>query len=223
VTIVAATILGPWDALAPPYTSSHDIYIVSGRASPLTINRSNYRQELAVNCPTLLAAALLVAVANPATTDDEYAASRQGGKYYLAAGRTYNNQAQDHARMLKKYAALGEQVPANIVHEHAAAIRFNTEGARRSYTRLARSAGDNAELAQQIKQLQERLDKVAATLKQLEDASREKANAQAVIARSNEISQQLRDNHNDLRRIDEAYYNSDSDSYYTTGEGHFVD
>jgi methyl-accepting chemotaxis protein len=172
----------------------------------------------------MLAAAVLVAALNPTPTDDENAISRQGGKYHLAAGKTYNMQSQDHARMLKKYAALGEKVPADVVREHAAAIRFNADAARRSYSRLARSADGNEALVAQVRQLHERLDQVSATLTQLEaEASRTSANSKSVVAHANEISQQLRDNHNDLRRIDEAFYNADSDSYYTTGEGHFVD
>jgi hypothetical protein len=172
----------------------------------------------------LLAAALTALVCHLARADDQDAASRQGGKYHVAAGKTYNMQAHDHARILQKYAALGEQIPAEVVRDHAAAIRFNTEAANRSYTRLGKSAGNNAALAKQVKQLQDRLAKVSGSLKQLEaEAARNTAASKTVIARTNEISRQLRANHNDLRTIDNDFYNSDSDSYYTTGEGHFVD
>ena len=204
--------------------TSRDIYIVSGCDAGRDQTAQQPALEMVVNCPTLLSAAILVAVLNPTLSTDEQSTSRQGGKYHLAAGKTYNMQSHDHARMLQKFAGLADHVPAGVVREHAAAIRFNTEAARRSYARLATSAGGNADLAEQVEQLQQRLAKVSASLSKLEAASTGAiANSQTVIAHTNEISQQLRDNHNDLRRIDQAFYNSDSDSYYTTGEGHFVD
>ncbi|HVC93122.1 MAG TPA: hypothetical protein VND64_05495, partial [Pirellulales bacterium] len=79
--------------------------------------------------------------------------AEQGGAYHVAAGKTYNMQAQDHARMLQKYADLGDKVPGDVVQDHAAAIRFNTKGAKKSFARLAESDPDNAALGNLVEQL----------------------------------------------------------------------
>jgi uncharacterized membrane protein YccC len=177
-----------------------------------------------VKNPTLLAAALIVVGLNPTFASDQDVKSRQGGKYHVTAGRIHNMHANDHARMLRKYAALGDKVPSDVVQEHAAAIRSSTEAATKSFARLGKTAGDNAALAKQVAQLQKRLDKVSLVLKQLEAQSAgSAADSKMVTARTNEISQHLRANHNDLRTIDNDFYDSDSDAYYETGEGHLVD
>ncbi|HVC93610.1 MAG TPA: hypothetical protein VND64_07970 [Pirellulales bacterium] len=165
----------------------------------------------------LAAATLAIAAAEKPT-------ARQGGAYHVAAGKTYNIEAHDHARLLQKFAELEEMVPAEVVDDHAAAIRFNTEAAKKSYARLAKSAPANAALVKMVEQLQERLDKVTAALKHLEAlAAKTAADAKVVIARTEEISRHLQANHKALRKIDDDFYDSNSDSYYETGEGHFVD
>jgi hypothetical protein len=177
------------------------------------------------NPQSLLAAATFMAIAlNAVQAKDQDGKSEQADEYYLALGRTHNMQAHDHARLLQKYAARSDHAPADVIHDQAAAIRFNAEAAKKSFALQGKSAGDNAALAKQVVQLQKRLDKVIASVKQLEDLSAGKsASAKAVLARTNDISQQLRANHNDLRAIDRDFYDSDSDSYYETGEGHFID
>jgi hypothetical protein len=177
------------------------------------------------NPQSLLAAATFMVIAlNAVQAEDQDGKSKQADEYYLALGRTHNMQAHDHARLLQKYAARSDRAPADVIHDQAAAIRFNAEAAKKSFARQGKSAGDNAALAKQVVQLQKRLDKVIASVKQLEDLSAGKsASAKAVVARTNDISQQLRANHNDLRTIDRDFYDSDSDSYYETGEGHFID
>ncbi|HVX13930.1 MAG TPA: hypothetical protein VHC22_22290 [Pirellulales bacterium] len=166
----------------------------------------------------------IVAFVAPPAAQDAQTKSRQGAKYQLALAKTYHQQSHDHVRMLQKYAALGDKVPAEVVTEHAAAIRYNTDATKRAYGRLVKSAGDDAELAKRVEEMQARLDKVSATLKELEaNTSQQKADSKAVAARAKEITQQLRSNHVDLGRIDNDFYDSDSDSYYETGEGHFVD
>ncbi|HVC97722.1 MAG TPA: hypothetical protein VND64_28885 [Pirellulales bacterium] len=150
--------------------------------------------------------------------------AEQGGAYHVAAGKTYNMQAHDHARMLQKYADLGDEVPRDVVQDHAAAIRFNTEAAKKSYDRLAKSEPGNAALAKIVEQLRKRLELVTAELELLEAQEAEIAAAsKTIMARTNEISKHLQANHRALRAIDDDFYDSSSDSYYTTGEGHFVD
>jgi uncharacterized protein YPO0396 len=171
----------------------------------------------------ILAAFIAIAV-SAARAEDQDRKARQSGEYYLALGRTHNMQAQDHARLLRKYAALSDRAPADVVQDHVAAIRYNTDAAGKSFARLGESAGDNAALAKHVEQLQKRLDQVNTSLKQLQaELGGRTVGAKAVAGRTNEISRQLRENHNDLRAMDGEFYDSDSDSYYATGEGHFVD
>jgi len=172
----------------------------------------------------VVAAALAAASLAFAFGADEKPKARKGGAYHVAEGRTYNIEAHDHARLLQKYAALSDKVPGDVVQDHAAAIRFNTKGAKKSFARLAESDPDNAALGNLVEQLRERLDMVTAELELLEaQAAKNTAEAKIVIAQTNEISQHLQANHRDLRTIDNDFYDSDSDSYYMTGEGHFVD
>ena len=137
----------------------------------------------------LTAATFMVIALNAVQAEDQDGKSKQADEYYLALGRTHNMQAHDHARLLQKYAARGDRAPADVIHDQAAAIRFNAEAAKKSFARQGKSAGDNAALAKQVVQLQKRLDKVIASVKQLEDLSAGKsASAKAVVARTNETA-----------------------------------
>jgi len=172
----------------------------------------------------VVTAALVIAALNCAHAEHQQSKPQQDGEYHLAAGKTYNMHAHDHARMLLKYAGAGDQVPADVVQDHVASIRFNTEAARKSYIRLAKSSGASAVLVQKVEQMQKRLDKVNTELEQLEaHAAKNAVESRTVIARANAVSRHLHANHDDLRAIDDGFYDSGSDSYYETGEGHFVD
>ena len=71
----------------------------------------------------------MVIALNAVQAEDQDGKSRQGREYYLALGRTHNMQAHDHAVCSKKYAALSDRAPADIIHDHVAAIRFNADAA----------------------------------------------------------------------------------------------
>jgi hypothetical protein len=150
--------------------------------------------------------------------------SLRGEEYQLALAKTYNMQAHDHARMLDRYAALGERVPADVVKEHAAAIRFNANAAKRSFAKLGETASNPA-LASQLAQMRQRLDNVTELADRLEAQTAQEGSgeSQLVGTQSAEISRQLRANHVDAQEADGNFYGSDSESYYFTGEGHFVD
>ncbi len=176
-------------------------------------------------CRCALGSILLVQATSALAADGPDATSLQAEKYHLALGKTYNMQAHDHARLLSKYAAIGERVPADVVQEHAAAIRFNAQAAKKSFSRLEGLAKTDPALSQQVAQMQQRLDKVNALVAQLEARVAQQGELQAdtVAAQSAEISQQLRSNHAGARETDNRFYNADSDAYYFTGDGHFVD
>ncbi len=173
--------------------------------------------------PMVAALSLLIA-ANFAQSQAQDDKSRQSGKYHLAAGKTYNMHAHDHARMLGKYAALGKTVPSDVVKEHASAIRYDAQAAKRSFASLGKTAPNNPQLAKQLEQLQARLDRVTELTKKLEaQTSKNAAESKVVAAQSQEISELLRTNHTTAKAADSDFYDSDSDNYYSTGEGHFVD
>ena len=115
-------------------------------------------------------------------------------------------------------------MPAEEVREHAAAIRQSSEAAQKAYERLAKSKADDADLAKRIEQLQKRIEKVNALIKKLEtQVAKNSASEKTIILQTQQISQELRANQNDLKAIDRVFYNFGSDSYYETGECHFVD
>jgi hypothetical protein len=174
----------------------------------------------------LWVAAVSVALAgvNRALAQNQSQASRHKEKFHLALSKTYNMQAHDHARLLDKYAALVKSVPAEIVGEHASAIRTASQAAKKNFAKLAKSAPNNVDLAKQIERLQKRLDQVTDLTKQLEGQAAEKeSESQTLRKQLGEISRLLRTNHDAVKRIDDDFYDSSSDDYYLTGEGHFVD
>ena len=148
----------------------------------------------------------------------------KGPQYHLATAKTYNVQSHDHARILQKYAAADAMVPEDVVQEHVAAIRFSVAGAKKAVNKLSQAEPRNAELSKQVAQLQQRYDKVNTLLKELEgQVSKNSVKQQTVISQTQAISQQLQDNHTLYRAVDNNFYNASSNSYYDTGEGHFVD
>ena len=180
---------------------------------------------------TLVLAATCVALAFSVFAGDEKGKDKDkpdqrpfGQVPFLATAKTYNMQSHDHARLLGKYAAADASVPANVVKEHADAIRFNVAAEKRSFDRLAKLAAENKDLIQRVERLQKRLDKVNALVGRMEnEVEKNSANEKAIISGTRAISEELLQNHREIRTIDNSFYNSGSDSYYETGEGHFVD
>jgi hypothetical protein len=161
--------------------------------------------------------------------------TRRADQYYVAAAKTYNMHAHDHARMLGKYAAAADHpVPAEVVKEHTAAIGANVERARRSFAKLAHTAKPNPDLATQLAEIQKRLAAVTKQLSQLNASSAmEAVDQKLVLSQTAGISRGLQATHLASKKIDAAlvqaadanaqFDDSQSDSYYFTGEGHFID
>lgn len=151
--------------------------------------------------------------------------AKQDAAYHLARGKAYSLHADDHAKTLEKYAATVDSVPAHIVKEHVSAIRRDVQAAKRSFTLVEKSDRDQPGLASAVEQMRQRLDQAAATLKQLQArvANDEAVEAAEVAAQSAEISQLLRDSYTTARQADREFYDSRSEGYYFSGEGHFVD
>lgn len=160
----------------------------------------------------------------PAVPQDPESA-RKTAAYHLAVGNTYNRHADQHAQILDKYAALGETVPAGIVREHAAAIRHDVEQAHKAYSSLAKADKDNPGVAEAVAELQQRLGKLTESLKRLEDREQRQDALQAQMVRTQaaEISAILNDSYSAARKADQKFYDMQSESYYSSGEGHFVD
>jgi hypothetical protein len=157
----------------------------------------------------------------PASSGD----AKKDAAYYLGRGKAYSIHADDHAKTLEKYAATVDSVPAQIVKEHASAIHRNVQAAKRSFALVEKADREQPGLASAVEQLQQRLDQTVESVKQLQArvANDEAVEAGAVAAQSAEISQLLRDSYTTARQADRQFYDSQSEGYYFSGEGHFVD
>lgn len=151
--------------------------------------------------------------------------ARQAAEYQLAAGNTYNRHAREHARILERYAALGKPVPAEIVEQHADAIRRNVQQAQQAFAQLAEAGKDKPDLLAAIERLQLRLAKAADSIERLKAHAEkhEAAESQVIQTISAEIESLLRESHSAGQQADRQFYDSHSDNYYFSGEGHFVD
>jgi len=174
----------------------------------------------------------LLALPEQAPADD---AAKRAEQYQVAAGKTYNMHANDHARMLGKYAkATGQPVPQEVIAEHTKAIRANVAQAAQAYKKLASSAGDNPQVAAQLAEIQKRLAQVSQKVSELE--SDKDAEAKMVEEATTDISADLKATHDASKAIDAAltaqlqttdsddeFRDRQSSDYYFTGEGHFID
>jgi hypothetical protein len=175
------------------------------------------------------------AIAGDAQAASDKKANHRAEKYYVAAGKTYNMHAHDHARMLGKYAAAHDApVPSEVVREHVQAIDANVARARQSYTKLNTAAKTNPAVAEQLAEIEKQLKSVTAQVNKLKSASNsDKAETKAILAETDAISKSLKATHDASKEIDQAltqaienneqFDNRQSDSYYFTGEGHFLD
>ncbi len=179
-----------------------------------------------------------VATTGVALAADTTASSVRGDQYYLATAKTHNMHANDHARLLGKYAAASDEpVPGSVIKEHVAAIRANTELAKESYDRLSAAAKKNPVVSKQLAEINSRLSKVDDLVDQLEAQSKhESTESKDVIAMTNALSKEMKATHLASKGIDQAliqadesseqaaqFDNTQSPDYFFTGEGHFLD
>jgi hypothetical protein len=162
-------------------------------------------------------------------------ASKRADHYYVSAGKTYNMHANDHARMLRKYAKASDApVPAEVIKEHTAAIRANVAHAQKQFAKLTASAQANPDVAKQLAEIQKHLMQVTQQVASLESAKN--ADAKLVVSATDAITADLKATHETSKAVDQALNNvvenedsseqfadRDSSSYYFTGEGHFID
>lgn len=170
-----------------------------------------------------------------AIADDAADATKRAELYHIAAGKTYNMHAHDHARMLGKYAAAtGQAVPREVIQEHTAAIRSNVKQAQAAYAKLAVAAKSNPNIAKQLAEISKRLAQVTAQVNQLD--SQKSAESKLVVTATDAMSEDLKATHQASKEIDQAlaaaaarteqsdeFENRQDPSYYFTGEGHFID
>lgn len=181
---------------------------------------------------------LVVAVAAAVSLTANTLVSAQSAlraELHTAAGKTYNLHANDHARLLNKYAkATAQPVPADVIKEHTTGMRASITAARSAFNQVGAVTQGNAKITPQLASVQQRLDKAMKLIDQLEaQSAREAVQSKEVAAQTAAISQELKAVHTQSQQIDQTlndqseennnFYNSDSDSYYETGEGHFVD
>ncbi len=174
----------------------------------------------------------LLALPEQAPADD---AAKRAEQYQVAAGKTYNMHANDHARILGKYArATGKPVPQDVVREHTKAIRSNVAQAAQAYKKLAAAAGDSPKVAAQLAEIEKRLAQVSKKVDELE--TDKDAEAKVIEDATSDISADLKATHDASKVIDAAltaqlqsqdqsdeFSDRQSSDYYFTGEGHFID
>jgi DNA repair exonuclease SbcCD ATPase subunit len=166
---------------------------------------------------------------------DKVDPTRRAEQYYVAAGKTYNMHAHDHARMLRKYAeASNSPVPREVIREHATAIAANVDRARQSFAKLATAAKQLPNVEKQLAEIEKRLSQVSGKIAKLNTASTDEAVDSEMLAKeTSEIVNDLKATHMAGKEIDSAlaqqaqsrgqFYDPNSPSYYFTGEGHFLD
>ncbi len=185
---------------------------------------------------TPLAAVLGICLAASAGfAQDDAESPNRAERYYVAAGKTYNIHANDHARMLGKYAAAaGKPVPGDVIREHTAEIEDNVAHARKSFAKLSTVAKSNPAIAKQLAEIEKQLTNVTTSVNHLKSASKDDtAEASMVMSEAAAISKSLKATHLASKEIDQAlsqsisksdqFENIEKPSYYFTGEGHFID
>ncbi len=152
------------------------------------------------------------AAGKTATADDS--------NYNLAEARMHNIHANDHIRLLHKYAAAHKTVPPAVVKERTDTAKFHVQKARASYAKMRESAKDQPAMTKQLDVIDARLAKLTEMIDKLQ---KQNAEAKSVMAQTAAITAQMAATHAANDEIDRNFYNMDSSSYYTDGLGHFTD
>jgi len=159
----------------------------------------------------------------PATAKAQAASGDQAtrnAKYRLAMAKAHTVHANDHIRMLNKYAALHQDVPAEVVQEHADTAKYHIQAAKSSYAKLREHAKGQPDVTKQLDAIDARMAKLSAMVDKLQAENKQ---AETVLAHTAAISAQLKQAHDANADVEDNFYNMDSSSYYTDGLGHFVD
>ncbi len=187
------------------------------------------------NVTSLATAVGICLAASAGFAQDEAESPNRAERYYVAAGKTYNIHANDHARMLGKFAAASSKpVPGEVIQEHARAIEDNVAHARQSFAKLSTVAKSNPTVAKQLAEIEKQLTQVTSSVNRLKSVSKDdSAETNMVISEAAAISKSLKATHLASKEIDRAlsqsiaqsdnFENLESPSYYFTGEGHFID
>jgi hypothetical protein len=154
-----------------------------------------------------------------APADDKAAATRDS-KYHLAMAKAHNTHANDHIRLLHKYAAVHQTVPPDVLQDHAESSQFHLQKARASYAKLRETSQGQQNLTKQLDTIDARLAKLNDMMTKLQAQN---AESKAIMAHTAAITAQMAANHQDSEEVDRNFYNMDSSSYYTEGLGHFTD
>lgn len=182
-----------------------------------------------------LACCALVSIAAATPAADQPPSSARGDQYQMATAKTHSLHARDHARLLNKYAAASDEpVPASVIQKHLAAIRENTEQARKTYAKLSDATKNDATIKQRLTEISARLNNVNSLVDQLEKRSQQEAvESKMVIAQTNDIAKEIKASNEASSEVDQAvadaaeqnenFYNRQAPNYYFTGEGHFID
>jgi hypothetical protein len=170
------------------------------------------------------------AVCAPPTSND---ASAEKGKpstlkiesgFHLATGRAYSAHANDHSKLLRKYAERTGNVPQSVQNEHAAALRRNVVSAQAAFAKLRADAKGNPSVAKKLDDIDTRLDKIIHLLNTLEvNERKDDAKTDSIVSWVKSVSEHLQAVDSAAEDLGDNFYDRDSPSYYTTGEGHYID
>ncbi|HEY4312617.1 MAG TPA: hypothetical protein VGN12_24420 [Pirellulales bacterium] len=128
-------------------------------------------------------------------------------KYFLAAAEVYDELAAEHARLAELYRALPDRDKA--VKAHAASVRTEVQFAQRNYRLISEEARRDAEISQRLKEI---ADREAVLLEKINKLSPPVA---VPAPRPQRATSVFVEREQGGTRIPQ--------SYYTSGEGHFID
>ncbi len=156
----------------------------------------------------LLTACALSITAGPAFGQRAAKTPTPRDKYFLAAAEVYDELAAEHARLAELYRALPDRDSA--VKTHAASARSEMQFAQRNYRLISAEAKRDAEISKRLKEI---ADREAALIEKVNKLSPPPVVVPQVRStRANNIT--VERNFGGTRI---------PQSYYSSGEGHFID
>jgi hypothetical protein len=116
-----------------------------------------------------------------------------GTAYDMWSSGVYLNHALDHSRVIRNYAAVGDQVPQEVARHHSTAVRSSLTAAEKSYDSLAEAHQDDQTVAKHLETLHGHHAKALAAIDKIDAATSEgNGKAKAVGRHSAAAARSLR-------------------------------
>jgi hypothetical protein len=162
---------------------------------------------------TLLTACALSVTAGPAFGQRAAKAPTPRDKYFLAAAEVYDELAVEHARLAELYRALPDRDSA--VKTHAASARSEMQFAQRNYRLISAEARGDADISKRLKEIADREAALIEKVNKLSPPPVVVPQATVPQVRSTRANSVIIPRSTGSTRIPQ--------SYYTSGEGHYID